>query len=452
MDNAPRPRRRRLQRALLAALGAASLGAFTPAQAQLGLPRIGLPSVTRELPRELPRELLRLPAAPLPDLLQNSVPLQSLRLSTVSDLLRLHRDVLEPDPAGEPVRRQELLLVSPAPAVVDAALAMGMVVVREQNLAALELRQLVLRVPTGLPTAAALASLRALDPQLDADFNHIYTRSGDVRAAAAAPMQGGDAPTASARRVGLIDGGVDRQHAALRQASIEAWGCKGATVPSAHGTAVASLLVGRDGAFAGVTPQSALYAADVYCEQPAGGAAEDIALALAWMAQRHVGVVNVSLVGPANKVLERAVQAVVSKGHLIVAAVGNDGPAAPPLYPASYAGVVGVTGVWPTRRVLPEAAQGPQVTFAAPGADMAVARHGGGYAVARGTSFAAPLVAGLLAESHRAPDVASALAAVQRVTESAQDLGAPGRDLVYGAGLVGERARVAPDAVQARAR
>ena len=444
MKHAPRPLRRRLQRALLAALCAASLGAFTSAQAQLGLPRIGLPSVSRELPR--------LTDAPLPELLQNSVPLQSLRLSTVSDLLRNHRDVLEADPAGEPVRRQELLLISPASAVVDAALAMGMVVVREQNLTALELRQLVLLVPAGLSTAVALARLRAIDPQLDADYNHIYTRSGDVRAAAAAPMQDGDASTTTARRVGLIDGGVDRQHAALRQASIEAWGCKGAAVPSAHGTAVASLLVGRDGAFAGVTPQSALYAADIYCEQPAGGAAEDIALALAWMAQRNVGVINISLVGPANKLLERAVQAMIRKGHLIVAAVGNDGPAAPPLYPASYAGVIGVTGVWPTRRVLPEAAQGPQVTLAAPGADLAVARSGGGYAVARGTSFAAPLVAGLLAESHRAPDVASAQAAVQRVTELAQDLGAPGRDPVYGAGLVGERARVAPDVVQARAR
>lgn len=444
MNHPLRSLRRRLRRVLLAAACAAGLGGFTPAQAQLGLPRIGLPSVSRELPRLTNN-------TPLPELLQNSAPLQSLRSSTVSDLLRNHRDVLEADPAGEPVRRQELLLVSPASAVVDAALAMGMVIVREQNLPALELRQVVLLVPAGLATAEALGRLRAVDPQLDADYNHIYTRSGDVSAADASKPSG-NASSTGARRVGLIDGGVDRQHAALRQASIEAWGCKGAAVPSAHGTAVASLLVGRDGAFAGVSPQSALYAADIYCEHPASGTAEDIALALAWMAERNVGVINISLVGPANKLLERAVQAMTRKGHLLVAAVGNDGPAAPPLYPASYAGVIGVTGVWPTRRVLSEAAQGPQVALAAPGAELAVARSGGGYAVARGTSFAAPLVAGLLAESHIAPDVASAQAAVQRVTALAQDLGAPGRDPVYGAGLVGERSRVAPDVVQARAR
>ena len=56
-------------------------------------------------------------------------------------------------------------------------------------------------------------------------------------------------------------------------------------------------------------------------------------------------MINVSLVGPRNALLERVVASLVSRGHLIVAAVGNDGPAAPPLYPAAYDGVVGVTAV-----------------------------------------------------------------------------------------------------------
>ena len=441
MSNPLQSVRRRLRRSLLAAACATGLGWVAPAQAQLGLPRLGLPS--------LPRELLRVPSTPLPDLLQGNVTLQALRLSTVRELLRNHGDALEADPAGEPVRRQELLLISPTPALIDAALAIGFALVRDQNLPALGLRQSVLRVPPGVATAEALARLRALDPQLEVDFNHIYTRSGEAPVATAAPAQ---TTTPTARRVGLVDGGVDRRHPSLRHASIDTWGCKGAAVPSAHGTAVASLLVGRDGAFAGVSPESMLYAADVYCDRPAGGAAEDITLALAWMAEQRVGVVNISLVGPANRMLERALQAMTRNGHLIVAAVGNDGPAAAPLYPASYAGVVGVTGVWPTRRVLPEAAQGPQVALAAPGAELAVARPGGGYAVARGTSFAAPVVAGLLAESHRTPDHASAVQALRRVTELALDLGEPGRDPVYGAGLVGERSRVAPSVVQARTR
>ena len=88
--------------------------------------------------------------------------------------------------------------------------------------------------------------------------------------------------------------------------------------------------------------------------------------------------------------------------------------------------------------------------WAAPGADMAVARSGGGYGVARGTSFAAPLVAGLLAAELREPDVAAAAAAVEKLAGGAVDLGAPGRDPVYGRGLVAEDLRVVPEQLQAR--
>jgi subtilisin family serine protease len=195
-----------------------------------------------------------------------------------------------------------------------------------------------------------------------------------------------------------------------------------------------------------------LLAADVYCDQATGGAVDDIVQAIAWLARERVAVINISLVGPPNRALEHAVQALIKRGHLLVAAVGNDGPAAPPLYPASYAGVVGVTGVLPSRRVLPEAAQGSQVMFAAPGAELAVARTGGGYLSARGTSYAAPLVAGLLAEWLSTPEPAAAVAALARLADAAQDLGAAGRDPVYGLGLVGEGARIAPERVQAQAR
>jgi hypothetical protein len=426
----------------LPAVALAALAASAPAHAQLGgLPRVTVPT--------LPRELPRMPATIASELGQNVAQLQSLRANTIRDLLREHADVLEPDPVGEPIRRQELVLLSPARTTVDAALAQGFVLLREQALPALDMTQVVLRAPPGLSTAEALKRLRAIDPGVDADFNHVYTRSGEVAPAPAAPTA---VTSSAARRVGLVDSGVDRRHASLRGAEVQSWGCGGNALPSPHGTAVASLLVGRDAAFSGAIPDAVLYVADIYCGQPAGGAVEDLALALAWMAREKVAVVNVSLVGPANRVLERAIKALNDKGHLIVAAVGNDGPSAPPLYPASYTGVVGVTGVAPSRRVLPEAAQGAQVMLAAPGSELAVARPGGGYVVARGTSFAAPLVAGLLAETLLAPDRNAAAAALARVADAAQDLGAPGRDPVYGLGLVAEQARIAPERVHAAAR
>ena len=425
---------------LAAALAAlAALTTSAPALAQLHVPPIKLPAVPRELPRT---------PTVTTDITQEVVPLQSLRTRTIRDLLRDHADVLEPDPNGEPMRRQELLLVSPARATVDAAIAQGFVVLREQALPALDMTQVVLRAPPGVGTAEALARLRAIDPGVEADFNHVYTRSGEV---APSPTVTTPATPAVARRVGLVDSGVDRRHASLRAADVRTWGCNGDASPTPHGTAVASLLVGRDAAFTGVVPNAVLYAADIYCGQPAGGALENLALALAWMAREKVAVINVSLVGPANRVLERAIKALIDRGHLVVAAVGNDVPAAPPLYPASYVGVVGVTGVTPSRRVLPEAAQGPQVMFAAPGSELAVARPGAGYVVARGTSFSAPLVAGLLAETLQAPDRNAASAALARMADGARDLGAPGRDSVFGFGLVAEQARIAPERVQAAA-
>jgi subtilisin family serine protease len=150
-------------------------------------------------------------------------------------------------------------------------------------------------------------------------------------------------------------------------------------------------------------------------------------------------VVNVSLVGPPNAVLERAVLGMVERGHLVVAAVGNDGPAAAPLYPASYRGVVGVSAVNARKRVLPESGRGPQVDFAAPGADMVAAAPGGRWASVRGTSYAAPLVARLAAGSLSAPDPAAAGATLSALARLAIPASGPAE--AYGRGVLGSELR-----------
>jgi subtilisin family serine protease len=155
------------------------------------------------------------------------------------------------------------------------------------------------------------------------------------------------------------------------------------------------------------------------------------------MARERVGVVNVSLVGPDNAVLSGAVRAALMRGHVIVAAVGNDGPAARPLYPAAYEGVVGVTGVDAQRRILPEAVRGAQVDFAALGARRAPVGANGDAVAVRGTSYAAPIVAGLLARELAQPEPQAAQKAVAQLARAAVDLGPRGRDNTYGAGLVG---------------
>jgi subtilisin family serine protease len=416
-----------------------------PVQAQLRLP--SLPSSLPALPSPVERPVQQVLSQSL-----SPTDLLNLRRDRIGELLRREPRRLERDPAGELIVRGEVVLQSPSVALLDAAQAAGFRPLRDEKLEPLGLSLVTLQSPPGLDTASALALLRRLDPQGAQDFNHLYLPVGAVSepTPAQAPSAQAGRPTADAR-VGLIDGGVDPRHPALRGVPLRSQGCDGRSVPDRHGTAVASLLVGQAPPFLGAVPGAALYAADIYCGEPTGGSVEAVLRSLAWMAQERVAVVNMSIVGPPNRVLEQAVKAMLARGHVLVAAVGNDGPAAPPLYPASYAGVVGVTGVDPRQRVLPEAAQGPQVMFAAPGSELAVAgTDGRAYVTARGTSFAAPLVAGLLARQLREPSLAASQDALALLARDAVDLGAPGRDPVFGVGLVAQQLRVEPAAVRAQ--
>ena len=424
--------RRLVSSLMLCAAAAASWS--TPAAAQLRLPSLGLPQIGQ--PGQAGLDNLTRPAERL---LDRAVPgdLSRLRLEQVGQLLERYPKLVEPDPRGAPVVRREILASSPSPEALRAALALGMTVLREQRFEELGESLVVLRVPDTLSTAEALERLRVLDPEGGYDFNHIYTGSGGG---------GGAAPEGAARAgvVGLIDSGVDTGHPAFEGSTIERYGCAGAVHPAPHGTAVAALMVGRADRFEGAAPGARLYAADIYCDSPVGGSAERIVGALAWMARQKVGVVNISLVGPHNALLGRSVAALVARGHLLVAAVGNDGPAAPPLYPASYPGVVGVTGVDRQGRPLPEAAQGPQVMFAAPGSQMVSAAPGRPpYRQVRGTSFAAPLVAALLATRLPQPDRQGAARAIAALAQQAARPDPAARNAL-GLGVVGLELRMDP--------
>jgi subtilisin family serine protease len=296
----------------------------------------------------------------------------------------------------------------------------------------LDLRIVVLHARPGMGTRAALRRLRRADPEGEYDFNHVYRGSATPATAILAPGPAAARPGRGALRIGLVDSGVGESHPALGSTDIRSWGCAGAQVPDAHGTAVASLLVAGSGA--GAT----LYAADIYCGRPAGGAATGFAEAMAWLARERVGVINLSLVGPHNALLQRAVRALAARGHVLVAAVGNDGPAAPPLFPAAYPEVIAVTAVDGRGRALPEAGRGPHVEFAALGNGLRAARAREGWTEVRGTSFAAPTVARLAARHAPEPAAGNGERVRALLAARARDLGRKGRDEVYGLGLLGD--------------
>ena len=127
------------------------------------------------------------------------------------------------------------------------------------------------------------------------------------------------------------------------------------------------------------------------------------------MVVQRVPVVAISLVGPTNLLVARAIAQAQARGVHIVAAVGNDGPAAPPAYP----GLLSRRDRGDRRgRARARARRGGarlHLDYAAPGADMAAASPNGGIAPVRGTSFAVPFVAGRLALMSRAARPIAAL-------------------------------------------
>jgi hypothetical protein len=422
-----------LQALCLAALVA--LLASRLAFAQITLPQVQVPQLPVQTPIDVNRVVDQTVGA------VNSRQLRELRRLRIRELLRTNRATLEADPRGAPIVRSEVVALSPTAAALDRAQAAGFEIVRRRALEGLDVNMAVLHAPAGMSTRRALRELQRGDPEGIYDFNHLYIESGETQTQLPAPPHHPEsAPIRSDTRVGLIDGGVDRSHPVFQNVAIHEHGCD-TPMPTAHGTAVGSLLVGSAVDFQGAAPGAQLYVADVYCGAAAGGAVDAVADGIAWLSRERVPVVSISLVGPANQLLEQVIHMVLTRGHIVVAAVGNDGPGAPPLFPAAYPGVLGVTGVDARNRVLLEACRGAQVAFAAPGADMSAAAMTHTYALVRGTSFAAPIVAGLLAQQVLAPEKAQADAAIAALASHAVDLGAKGPDKIYGKGLVGEELR-----------
>lgn len=370
--------------------------------------------------------LPQLPLAPLEakvgDLGDGLHPTLSITLD--SAIRPIDHRMITSNPFGQKIVRGEVLAVAPSDADLAAARQLNFSVAHRETLSALGLETASLLAPPGTDTATALAELRAADPKGNFDFDHIYDPSGG-RGRTPGPALP-DAPARALRGmvVGMIDGGVDTGHPSLLHADIVTHNvtecsCKTA---SAHGTAVASLLVGSDGAFRGGVPGARLFAADAFGGDPAGGSAVNIARALDWLAENGVAVVNASLAGPPNALLAAAVRAFVKTGHVLIAAAGNEGPSAPPAFPAAYEGVIGVTSVDSRGRLQLDANRG-DVAFAALGVDVRAAALKRGYDSYTGTSFAAPVVTARFAQLLSQPSVAAARAARDSLVHGAQPLG-----------------------------
>ena len=308
-----------------------------------------------------------------------------------------------------------------------------------------------LRLPPGLDAPSALALLRRETPDQISDLNHLYRLQQQAKPASERnPYSCGTSrcygqemigwPQALALcsagvRVGILDTGIDTAHPALRgrniiSASFVAPPARRAETQ--HGTGVATLLVGTGagGGVPGLLPSAQVYAADVFHTAADGSQSADavtIARGLSWLAGQRVDVINISLAGSENRLLTSAVEAVLARGISVVAAAGNDGPAASPRHPGALPGVLAVTAIDRRKRPYRRAARGAHIAYAAPGVSIWTAQPRGRQGVATGTSYAAPFVTAVIALLKKDSRIAN---------PETEDLGAPGRDEIFGQGLI----------------
>ncbi|MBL8690148.1 MAG: S8 family serine peptidase [Rhodospirillaceae bacterium] len=173
-----------------------------------------------------------------------------------------------------------------------------------------------------------------------------------------------------------------------------------------HGTALAGLI-------ADVAPSARLLSIEAFADDsgdPDVGVSTTINLARAIDAaiDRKADVINLSIAGPRDPLIGRLVRQALSRGIVVVAAAGNDGPDAPPRYPAAYDGVIAVTATDPKNQPYAEGAQGSHVVVAAPGVDVRATVSEGVVGYVTGTSVAAAQVSGVAALlRERAPKLGS---------------------------------------------
>ena len=243
-------------------------------------------------------------------------------------------------------------------------------------------------------------------------------------------------PTPVKGTIVLIDTAVDTEHANLKAARIAQFLFDVPAAPSAHGTAIAELLVGG-GNYPGTAQGATLVSYAAFA--PAGenkwlSQSSSLAKALNATAKLVPQVVNLSFgrSGP-DPIITKALNIFQSKGICVVAAAGN-GSGGPVLFPATHSASLAVTAVDGKLRPYAYASKGPQISVAAWGVDLAAAVPGGRRSVS-GTSFATAIIAGSLlrmAQCNGGRDPAGMKAAAMA---NAQDLGDKGADAVFGAGL-----------------
>lgn len=244
--------------------------------------------------------------------------------------------------------------------------------------------------------------------------------------------------------VAVIDSKIDTQHPDLSGVVAEEYDVVGTPASAhSHGTAMAGAIAARS-KLVGVAPKVKLLAVRAF--SGSGESAEsttfNILKSVDWAASKNARIINMSFAGPADDLLREMLAKANARGIVLIAAVGNAGPRAPPLYPAADPGVIGVTATDVDDKLMPQANRGPQVAVAAPGVEILAVAPDGKYQMTSGTSIAAAHASGVAAlllasKSNLTPAQvrASLIRAASRI---------PGKRNEVGAGVIDALAVIKP--------
>lgn len=259
-----------------------------------------------------------------------------------------------------------------------------------------------------------------------------------------------DAELATGKGAGVtvcvVDTGIDQDHPDLQANLVggKNFVAKGLVVDptkwdddNGHGTHVAGTVAALDNTIGvvGVAPQASLLAAKVLNRQ-GSGYLSDVIAGIDYCVQSGAKVVSMSL-GTSSDVqtMHDAVDAAYASGVLLVAAAGNDYGGAVS-YPAAYSSVIAVSATDSNNNLASFSNVGPEVELAAPGVSILSTWKGGGYATASGTSMSTPHVSGVVALAMEANPLMTNAEIRALLQSTANDLGAAGKDNLFGYGLV----------------
>ncbi len=340
---------------------------------------------------------------------------------------------------------------------VGAALAglAGLDLLDAQALGSIDRTLLRFAVPVGGTTVAlALTALQA-DPRVDLAQQERRYHTVGVYADPLGAFNYGPgligaerlhgAATGRGVTVAVIDSGVDASHPELRGRVAASYDTTGyGTSADRHGTAVAGLIAALpdNGTGAWGTAPGADILSIKAC-QPAAPNELDarcwsatVAKAIDLALEEGARVINLSIAGPKDLIVERVVGAALEKGALVVAATGNGGPNAQPSFPAALEGVLAVTAVDADDRLYAHATRGAFVDVAAPGVEVISPAPDQGYPALSGTSFASAFVSGAAALLLELDAAATAASVQEALASTSTDLGEPGPDPLYGRGRI----------------